>query len=96
MVSTLKSNVETMLKKGCFPDAEINNVVSMLKIGCSTSQPKINLKTTLCADWDVFLRHEITFICQKISNKMQVYLLTLKKLFVSFFAGYIYHTQHQR
>ena len=34
-----------------FPDVEINNVVSTLKIGCSTSQPKINLKTTLRAGW---------------------------------------------
>ena len=47
MVSTLKSDVETTLKMGCFPDVEINYVVSTLKIGCSTSQPKINLKTTL-------------------------------------------------
>ena len=47
VVSMLKSDVETSLKIGCFPDVEINNVVSTLKIGCSMSRPKINLKTTL-------------------------------------------------
>ena len=46
VVSTLKSDVETTLKVGCFPDDEIKNV-STLKISCSTSRPKINLKTTL-------------------------------------------------
>ena len=49
--TTLKSDGETTLKMGCFPDVEINNVVSTLKIQCSTSQPKINLKTTLCVGW---------------------------------------------
>ena len=29
------------------PEVEINNVVSTLKIGCSTSRPNFNLKTTL-------------------------------------------------
>ena len=47
VVSTLKSDVEKMLKMGCFPDVEINNVVSTLKISCSTSRHKINIKTTL-------------------------------------------------
>ena len=49
VVSTLHSDVETTLKICCFPDVEIYNVVSTLKIGCSTSRPKINLKTTSCA-----------------------------------------------
>ena len=35
------------VENGYFPDADINNVVSTLKISCSTSRPKINLKTTL-------------------------------------------------
>ena len=52
VVSTLKSDVESTLKICCFPNVDINNV-SKLKIGCSTSRPKINLKnnveTTLCA-----------------------------------------------
>ena len=47
VVSTLKYDVETTLKMGCFPNVEINNVVSTLKIGCSMSRPKLNLKTTL-------------------------------------------------
>ena len=47
VVSTLKSYVETTLKMGCFPDIEINNVVSTLKISWLKSRPKINLKTTL-------------------------------------------------
>ena len=46
VVPKLKFNVETTLKMECFPDVEIKNVVSTLKIGCSTSQPKINLRTT--------------------------------------------------
>ena len=56
VVSTLKSDVKTTLKMSCFPDVEINNVISTLKISCSTSQPKIKLKnnveTTLCAVWE--------------------------------------------
>ena len=46
-VSTLKSDVETTLKIGYFPDVGINNVVSTLQISCSTSRPKINLKITM-------------------------------------------------
>ena len=45
-LSTLKSDVETVLKMAWFPDVEINYVVLTLKICCSTSQPKINLKIT--------------------------------------------------
>ena len=44
---SLKSDVETTLKIGCFPNVESNNVVSTLKIVCSASRPKTNLKTTL-------------------------------------------------
>ena len=47
VVSKLKSDVETKLKIGRFANVEINNVVSTLKIGCSSSRPKINLKTML-------------------------------------------------
>ena len=47
VVSALKFDVKKTLKMSCFPDVEINNVVSTLKISCSTLQPKINLKTML-------------------------------------------------
>ena len=40
---TLKQRWKWVVFMGCFPDVEINIVVSTLKIGCSTSQPKINL-----------------------------------------------------
>ena len=43
----LESDVEITLKTCCFPNAEFNNAVSRLKIRCSTSRPKLNLKTTL-------------------------------------------------
>ena len=43
----LKSDVESTLKMGCFPNVEINNVVPTLKIGCSTLRPKFNLKPPL-------------------------------------------------
>ena len=42
----------------CFPHVEINNVESTLKIGCSTLQPKINLKPTLCADLVISIQKE--------------------------------------
>ena len=51
LFQTLKSDVEKTLKMGCFPDVEIYNVVSILKIDCLTSRPNVNLKTTLCAGW---------------------------------------------
>ena len=38
----------------CFFNVEID-VVSTLKIGCSTSRPKIDVKTTLCTTWVVCL-----------------------------------------
>ena len=44
VVSTLKFDVETTLKIGCFPDVEINNVVSTLKIGFQRSDLKSTLK----------------------------------------------------
>ena len=48
VVSTLKSDVETTLKNGCFPDVEINHVVSMLKIGVQ----RRDLKSTLKQHWN--------------------------------------------
>ena len=50
VVSTLCLDVETTKKMDFFPDVEIINVVSTLKSGCSTSRPKINVKTTLKQD----------------------------------------------
>ena len=47
LVSTLCLDVEMTLKMGCFPEIEINNIVSTLNTSCSTSRPKINIKTTL-------------------------------------------------
>ena len=44
--------VKQRWKMGCFPDVESNNIVTTLRIGCSTLRPKINLKTTLFAGWD--------------------------------------------
>ena len=55
VVSTLDLDVTTTLSMGCFPHVERKNVVSKLKINCSTSRPKRNAKTTLCAGCDTIV-----------------------------------------
>ena len=51
-------DVETTLKMGCFLDVEIQYVVSTLKIGCSMSRPKINVKTfNIIIKWSFSIGH---------------------------------------
>ena len=59
VVSTLKSDVETTLKMGCFPNVESNNVASTLKNWLfnrrDLKSTLNNVETMLCADWVVIV-----------------------------------------
>ena len=69
------------------PNVETNNVVSTLKIGCSTSRPKINLKTTLkqrCVSagnllkWDWITNTCPTWVSSIKPSSVKIYQIIVK------------------
>ena len=81
VVSTLKSDFEKTYKMGCFSDVEINNIASTLKVSCSTSQPKINLKTTLkqhCVPAGLWLSIEFVLRWSRVLPYSTLLLSSLK------------------